>query len=158
MNINNITSNYDLELFLSMLGIHVIIKSKDNIELLRNGGNYIINLADHNKPGTHWVALFIKQNIAIYFDSYGLPPPTIIKQFYKGRKLIYNADMIQSMNSTACGYYCILFLHHFTHLNKDYKTIRQFGYALNKFNQPFDLNNTQKNDLILRDRIKNIYI
>jgi hypothetical protein len=115
-----------------------------------------VNLADSENSGTHWTALFIKNNIAVYFDSYGLAPPKDIKQFCKSKKLIYNTDTIQSFESTACGYYCILFLYHLNNLNKKYITARQFGYALNKFNSKFNLNNTDENDEILRIQLKNI--
>jgi hypothetical protein len=153
----NITSNTDLKIFLSLLNINnVTIKSKDNFIEYPKNGSYIVNLADSDDPGTHWTAFYIKDNIAVYFDSYGLAPPKDIQRFVKGKKLLYNTDHIQSNDSTACGYYCVLFLYHFNSLNKDYKTIKQYGYALNKFNQPFDLDNKDKNDDILRQKLKSI--
>lgn len=154
---NNITSNTDLKIFLALLNINnITIKSKDNFTIYPKNGNYIINLADSDNPGTHWTSLYIKDNIAIYFDSYGLAPPKDIQKFVKGKKLLYNTDHIQSDTSTACGYYCVLFLYHFNNLNKDYKTLKQFGYALNKYLQPYNLNNKDENDDILRQRLKSI--
>jgi hypothetical protein len=154
---NNITSNTDLKIFLTLLNINnVTIRSKDNFTIYPKNGNYIINLADSDKTGTHWTSIYIKNNIAIYFDSYGLAPPKNIQKFVKGKKLLYNTDHIQSFKSTACGYYCVLFLYHFNNLSNDYKTIKQYGYALNKFNQPFDLDNKENNDEILRTTLKNI--
>jgi hypothetical protein len=114
-------------------------------------------MADHNLPGTHWVALFIRNNIAIYFDSYGLAPPNDIKEFTKKNKLIYSSDMIQSMTSTACGFYCIYFLFFFNKLDTQYSTDKKYGYALNKLLLKFDKNNSEKNDDILRREIKKIF-
>jgi hypothetical protein len=155
---NNITSNVDLKLFLEILNItNVIIRSKDNFNTYPKNGNYIVNLADSDNSGTHWTALFIKNDIAVYFDSYGLAPPNQVKLFCKSKKLIYNTDTIQSFDSTACGYYCILFIYHFNRLNKTYITARQYGYALNKFNSVFNINNTEKNDGILKKQLNLIY-
>ena len=35
-------------------------------------GVYIINLDEHAHVGTYWVALYVKNNEAIYFDSFGV--------------------------------------------------------------------------------------
>jgi hypothetical protein len=155
---NNITSNMDLKTYLMFLGVNnVLIRSKDNFEnTYAKNGNYIVNLADANEDGTHWTALYIKGDMSIYFDSYGLAPPKHIQEFTRNKTLLYNTDHIQSFNSTACGYYCVLFLYHFNNLSNDYKTIKQYGYAINKFNQPFDLDNKENNDEILRTKLKNI--
>lgn len=48
----------------------------------------IFNLDPHNKPGSHWVAVysdFLEGNI-FYFDSVGLPPPLPIKRFLEKLK------------------------------------------------------------------------
>ena len=36
----------------------------------------ILNLDDSNGPGQHWVVFSENGKDKIYFDSYGLPPPT----------------------------------------------------------------------------------
>ena len=35
-------------------------------------GAYVINLDEYENTGTHWVCLFVKNNEAIYFDSFGV--------------------------------------------------------------------------------------
>ena len=35
-------------------------------------GAYVINLADKDSKGTHWVSLFINKNLALYFHSFGI--------------------------------------------------------------------------------------
>ena len=45
--------------------------SRNNLPKLKNGA-YVINL-DHSKnTGTHWIAIFLKNNEVIYFDSFGV--------------------------------------------------------------------------------------
>ena len=35
-------------------------------------GAYVINLDEYENTDTHWIALFIKTNEFIYFDSFGI--------------------------------------------------------------------------------------
>lgn len=38
----------------------------------------VINTYPHDKPGTHWVCLYLDEDTAEYFDSYyGFPPCTL---------------------------------------------------------------------------------
>ena len=41
---------------------HNLLKIKD--------GEYVINLDEYSDIGTHWVALYIKNNNVTYFDSF----------------------------------------------------------------------------------------
>ena len=46
--------------------------SRDNLpETIKNGA-CIINLDEHADVGTHWIALYVKNNDVIYFDSFGV--------------------------------------------------------------------------------------
>lgn len=91
--------------------------SKDEIFTVPYGMKCIINLADSNLPGTHWVALDDTQRgIITYFDSFGEICPSLIEQYMrqrKGKKKIYNQLVIQSLNSNKCGYFCIFVLTHY---------------------------------------------
>ena len=75
---------------------------------------YIINTDNSDKPGEHWVALYFKDDKAIYFDSYGQPPledyilPFIQRNTTTGRE---TTEMLQSPWSKVCGMYCIYILH-----------------------------------------------
>ena len=35
-------------------------------------GEYVINLDEYANVGTHWIALYVKNNEVIYYDSFGL--------------------------------------------------------------------------------------
>ena len=71
-------------------------------------GAYVIALDEYSDIGTHWVALYVKNNDIIYFDSFGVEhiPKEIIK--FIGRKnVIANIFRIQAYDSIMCGYFCI---------------------------------------------------
>jgi hypothetical protein len=50
-----------------------------------------------------------------YFDSYGVPPPEIVKKRIQDsfgiRHVPYSTKDIQSMMSSMCGWACLAFLH-----------------------------------------------
>jgi len=41
---------------------------------IQNPGAVICNTDPHDKPGAHWVAMYVDGDVGEYFDSYGLPP------------------------------------------------------------------------------------
>src|ERR1043165_9414173 len=44
----------------------------------------ILNLDDSNGQGSHWCCFSNRGKDKIYFDSYGLPPPTELLKYLKG--------------------------------------------------------------------------
>ncbi len=75
----------------------------------------IMNTDPIDRPGQHWVAIFVDENNdAVYFDSYGFPPLHIdVNKFFdkqKVNKFVYNTKQIQGVTSTTCGAYCVTFL------------------------------------------------
>ena len=83
--------------------------SKNNVPILKNNQSTIVNLADSNKNGTHWIAMKFINNKLFYFDSYAIPfIPDIIKKQYD--KIITNIYRIQSIDSNECGRFCIMFI------------------------------------------------
>ena len=96
----------------------------------------IVNLADSNDVGTHWIAMKFIDNKLFYFDSYGIEfTPDIIKRQYK--KIITNIYRIQSIDSIGCGKFCILFIKVNIQNDLDYL---KFLLQLHK-------NNFEKNDI-----------
>lgn len=66
----------------------------------------ISNLDSSHQKGSHWTTVFIsKQNIGIYFDSFGRSPPEEIESFLKKHTESYeHSDVqIQSISSKSCG-------------------------------------------------------
>ena len=82
----------------------------------------IYNLDPHDKPGSHWVAMYLdlKKKNVYYFDSYGTAPPNevdvLIKRIQEQGtelgmdiKYAYNQTRHQYQNS-ECGVYSMYFI------------------------------------------------
>ena len=46
------------------------VYSRDNLPKRIKNGAYIINPDEYAEVGTHWIALYVKINEVIYFDSF----------------------------------------------------------------------------------------
>ena len=85
--------------------------SRNNLPDLPRDGGYVVNLDDLGESGTHWVAIFVNGNRAVYFDSFGVEHlPREIQRFLRGKDLMVNIYRVQDAKSVLCGYYCIKFL------------------------------------------------
>ena len=47
------------------------VYSRDNLPNTRKDGEYVINLDEYSDIGTHWIALWVNNNVT-YFDSFGV--------------------------------------------------------------------------------------
>ena len=65
------------------------VYSRDNLPKITKKGAHVINLDEYENAGTHWIALFIKTNEFIYFDSFGIEhiPKEINKFIGSNKKL-----------------------------------------------------------------------
>ena len=102
--------------------------SKNNVVKLKNNHSTIVNLADSNDIGTHWISMKLVDKKLFYFDSYGIPyiPDTIKKQ-YSNFKIITKSYRIQSNSSNECGKFCIMFIQSSIKNESDYiKFLIQF--------------------------------
>ena len=74
-------------------------------------GAYVINLDEYSDTGTHWIALYVKNNDITYSDSFGVEhiPKEIIKLISR-KNVIANIFRIQACDSIKCGYFCIGFI------------------------------------------------
>lgn len=113
-------------------------------------GFYIINLSQ-TLPGTHWTAIAIPENkkYAIYFDSYGvIPDDKVINSLKKQniKKIYFSNYAIQSINSKACGHYCLVFM---LDLKND-PTFLNFENFINMFT-PY----SRQNEFLLLNMLKN---
>ena len=46
--------------------------SRDNLPNKIKDGAYVINLDEYSDIGTHWIALYVKNNNATYFNVFGV--------------------------------------------------------------------------------------
>ena len=80
------------------------VYSRDNLPKIKDGA-YAINLDEYSDIGTHWVALYVQNNVT-YFDSFGVEHiPKEIKAFIYAKNIKTNIITIQVM----CEYFCIGF-------------------------------------------------
>jgi hypothetical protein len=79
--------------------------------------SFIANTDPASRPGTHWVAFYFdtSRRIGEYFDTFGQAPSTYPAfDNYLRRHAVHvrhNVTRIQSVYSTACGHYCVYYLH-----------------------------------------------
>ena len=121
------------------------VYSRDNLPKITKKGAYVTNLDEYENTGTHWIALFIKTNEAIYFDSFGIEHiPKEINKFINNKKIKVNIFRIQACDSIMCGYFCIEFI---SYILK--------GKTLLDYTNLFSPNDFQKNDRIVKRIFKN---
>ena len=107
---------------------------RDNLPNKIEDGAYVINLDEHSDVGTHWIALYVKNNDITCFDSFSVEhiPKEIIK--FIGRKnVVANIFRIQAYDSIMCGYFCIGFI-----------KFMLKGKSLTKYTNLFSPNNVKK--------------
>ena len=87
------------------------VYSRDDLPNTIKNGAYVINLDEYADVGTHWIALYVKNNEITYFDSFGVEHvPKQIKKFIGHKDIKANIFRIQADNSIMCGYFCIGFI------------------------------------------------
>jgi hypothetical protein len=127
---------------------------------LQYNKSYIINMENLRDPetgalnqGSHWTCFqcnrYPNGNIEkIYFDSFGQPPPEIVKKFC-GSHVPHNDKDVQSLMNSACGWYCLAFLHF---INSSEHRCGDLFTDANTFINMFDDLNTH------HDHLKNEYM
>ena len=115
---------------------------------------YVINLDEYENTGTHWIALFVKTNEVINFDSFGIEHiPKEINKFIRSKELGHavgnkeikaNIFRIQAYDLFMCGYFCIEFINYMLK-----------GKTLLDYTNLFSPNDFKKNDQIIKRIFKN---
>ena len=111
MNSREIRSILRSKLGSSFLGVFASDQVPEKVETLPAA--LVVNTDPSNKPGTHWVAVYIdSNNSADYFDSYGLKPkiPSVLQLLEACDDWAYNGKQIQGYISSVCGHYSVYFL------------------------------------------------
>ena len=71
----------------------------------------VCNTDPHDRPGEHWVALYLRIHQGEYFDSYEREPPLIFRRYLDKHysRWIMNDKKLQSVLTRFCGHYCIFY-------------------------------------------------
>ena len=131
-------SNFEINKILENNENYIGTFSKNNMPILKNNESTIVNLADSNDTGTHWIGMKYVDKKLFYFDSYGIPYiPDIIKNQYSNDKIITNIYRVQGDLSVEYGKFCIMFIQSNIKNESDYI----------KFLLQFEKNDFEKNDI-----------
>ena len=121
------------------------IYSRNNLPKTIKKGAYVINLDEYENMGTHWVALFVKANKVIYFDSFGIEhTPKEINKFIGNKKIKASIFRIQAYDSIMCRYFYIEFINY---MLKDKKLL--------DYTNLFSPNEFKNNDQVIKRIFKN---
>ena len=120
--------------------------SRNNLPNKIKKGAFVTNLDEYENTGTHWIALFVKTNEAIYFDSFGIEHiPKEINKFINNdttkkssaiARIKSNIFRIQAYDSIMCGYFCIEYM--------------LKGKTLLDYTNLFSPNDFKKNDQVVK--------
>jgi len=139
MNTSEITST--LNHLPGFLGVYAADRLPLNLQI---SSCLVANTDPHDKPGQHWIAIFIDhEGNGEYFDSYGRPPLKEIEYFLP-KSYIYNQKRLQGITTAVCGQYCIYYL-----------TNRSKGHTLQAIVNSFSRNCTENDALVKRFVDKN---
>jgi len=71
----------------------------------------VCNIDPSDKPGRHWVCIFVENGRGEYFDSFGRRPNAAFERYLNKHcsYWIYNNRQLQSVISKFCGHYCIYY-------------------------------------------------
>ena len=87
------------------------VYSRNNLPKTIKNGAYVIHLDEYENIGTHCVALFVKTNEVIYFDSFDIEHiPKEIEHAIGNKEIKANIFRLEAYDSIMCRYYCIEFI------------------------------------------------
>ena len=132
-------TNFEIQAYYQNEPRFIGVCSRDNLPDKIKDGAYVVNLDEYSDNGTHWIALYVNNKTATYFDSFGIEHISKeVKRFVNNKNIIANIFRIQAYNSVMCGYFCIGFIHDLF-----------MGKSLTDYTNLFSPNNFKKNDAII---------
>ena len=132
-------TNFEIQAYYQNGPRFICVYSRDNLPDKIKDRAYVINLDEYSDIRTHWIALYVNNKTATYFDSFGIEHiPKEVKKIIGNRNIITNIYRIQNYDSVMCGYFCIGFI--------DYMFM---GKSLVDYTNLFLPNNFKKNDSII---------
>ena len=69
----------------------------------------ILNFDSSSGDGTHWVIWLKKCKDKLYYDSYGVQPPSELIA-YLNSPIFYNSERVQQNGEVFCGHLCLFAL------------------------------------------------
>ena len=134
-------TNFEIQAYYQNEPKFIGVCSRDNLPDKIKDGAYVINLDEYSGIGTHWIALYLNNKTATYFDvtCFGIEHiPKEVKKFIGNKNIMTNIYRIQNYDSIMCGYFCIGFIN-YMFKNK----------TLTDYTNLFSPNNFKNNDDII---------
>ena len=75
------------------------VYSRDNLPNKIKDGAYVINLDEHYDTGTHWIALYVKNNDITYFYSFGVEHISKEIEAFINRSLLCRIEILKQIFS-----------------------------------------------------------
>ena len=83
------------------MSLNLIVYSRSNLPKIKDG-EYVINLDDYKSIGTHWIALYVNNNVT-YFKSFGVEHiPKEIRKSIRNKNVTTNIYRVQAYNQIIC--------------------------------------------------------
>jgi len=108
------------------------MRDEINSTPISNQESLIINIDHSSNDGTHWTCLSTENNMCVYFDSFGLPPPTEVVTYCNALALtsssnkpllrLFNTFPLQKPHEVICGHLCIFLLYRLSN-GDDFPTV-----------------------------------
>ena len=91
------------------------VYAADQLPRQTEDGGYIVNTDPHDRPGRHWLGLWVDQTTCQVFDSYGLPlrvyeDPDLQLWWSQFATVVRSDKTLQALDSMACGHYTLQYL------------------------------------------------
>ena len=86
-------------------GVFSVDTLPDNPHLL------VCNTDPSDKPGRHWIAIYVRHGRGEFFDSFGRRPNAVFERYMNRHcsSWTFNVKQLQSIVSKFCGHYCIYY-------------------------------------------------
>ena len=99
--------------------------------LRAKGVGLIVNTENSTREGRHWIAMYVRRNEAVLFDSLAEPVHDVFDRYLKSYARSYqrNIQPLQSADSSECGFYCLYFL---LRTFRDHLTLNQIVHLFDK--------------------------
>ena len=101
MDLKNLTphplTNFEIQAYYQNEPRFIGVNSRDNLPDKIQDGAYVVNLDEYSDIGTHWIALYVNNKTATYFDSFGIEHISKeVKKIVNNKNIIANIFRIQA--------------------------------------------------------------